>query len=126
VSHVVAIIATSEVGSRDATEFLRALAALAAFEVRVVIAEIGEGRGALDGGEWTADGEHYARALRDEGVAVLAADALPRALSEASAVFVLPDPARPGDPAVLTLALGTVPTPDQMKALGGAGQVRLE
>lgn len=125
---IVGVVATGGLESRDATEFLRTLAAFVALELPVRVFEVGAGVGALsgEGRDLEPDGEHYLGALRDEGVAIESRDGLARALATARAVMVLADPARPGTPAVLALTRGRAPTTEQLDALGTAGQVRLD
>lgn len=124
---IVGVIATAALDSRDATEFLRTLAAFVALDLPVRVFEVGPGVGALsgEGRDLEPDGEHYLGALREEGVAVEPGDGLARALAAARAVMVLADPARAGVPAVLTLRRGSPPTAAEMDALVSAGQVRL-
>ncbi len=125
---IVGVVATGALDSRDATEFLRTLAAFVALEQRVRVFEVGPGVGALsaDGRDLEPDGEHYLGALRDEGVAIEPAGALGPAIAAARAVLVLADPARAGTPAVLTLTRGRAPTAADVEALVSAGQVRLD
>jgi hypothetical protein len=124
---IVGLVATAEMESRDATEFLRTLAAFVALEVPVRVFEVGPGHGALSSNvrDLSPDGEHYLRALHDEGVAIEAEAALAAALPAARAVLVFADPERPGVPEVLTLPRGRPPTAELWKSLATAGQVRL-
>lgn len=125
---IVGVIATAALESRDATEFLRTLAAFVALDLPVRVFEVGRGVGALsgEGRDLEPDGEHYLGALREEGVAVESGDGLARALAAARAVMVLADPARAGVPAVLTLRRGRTPSASELDALVSAGQVRLD
>lgn len=124
---VVGVVATAGLDTRDAAEFLRALAALVALDVPVRLFEGGPGAGALTrpDRDLTADGEHYLAALADEGVRPEPEAALPGALAMARSVMVLADPGRPAVPEILDLPAGMTPSPAVMKALWGAGQVRL-
>ncbi|MFO0932467.1 MAG: hypothetical protein U1E39_07125 [Planctomycetota bacterium] len=125
---IVGVVATAALGSRDATEYLRTLAAFVALDLPVRVFEVGPGIGALsgDGRDLEPDGEHYLAALRDEGVAIEPGAGLPAALAAARAVLVFADPARAGVPAVLTLRRGRPPTAADVDALVSAGQVRLD
>lgn len=124
---VVGVVGTAALDTRDATEFLRTLAAFVALETPVRLFEVGPGVGALssDARDLSADGEHYLTALREEGVALETAADLPAALATAHAVVVLADPRRPGVPAILALPRGTAPGVEQLADLLAAGQVRL-
>jgi hypothetical protein len=126
VSAVVAIVAAPRADTPQATEFLRALAALRATDVPVVVHEVGQGAGTLlDGRERTEDGDRYAAALREDAVPVRSLEGLAEAVETARALLVLADPARPGKPEVFAWARGERPTPTQLATMLAAGQVRL-
>ncbi len=98
-NHVLAIVATADVATPEATEFLRVLAALRALDRAVELVETGDGVGALaDEPDLTPDGERYFDALVEDGVVPRAAADLAARIEDASDVLVLADRARTGVP----------------------------
>lgn len=123
---VVAVVAAAALDSSAATEFLRVLAALRALDVPVLLFEAEGGVGALSAqADLDPDGERYFDALREDGVVVHGPAALADALTTASAVVRLADPARTGEPAVFEVPRGRPLDESGMRALLCAGQVRV-
>jgi hypothetical protein len=99
VNHVLAIVATADLATPEATEFLRVLAALRALDRPVELVETGDGVGAFaDDADLTPDGERYFEALVEDGVVPRAAADLEARIEHASDVLVLADRARTGVP----------------------------
>jgi len=126
VSAVVAIVAAPRADTPEATEFLRALAALRALDVTVAVHEVAAGVGTFSGiREAAPDGERYLAALVEDGVSVRGLEGLADAVATASALAILADPGRSGVPEVLAWARGERPSAIQLATMLAAGQVRL-
>jgi len=127
VNRVLALVAAPRLDTPEATEFLRTVAALRALDRPVDLAEIGRGVGALTKDPvLTPDGDRYLAALAEDGVHPRADLDVSRAVSEAFALLLLPDPVRPGTPAVLRLVRGRALDAAALTALGQAGQVVID
>lgn len=99
VSGVLAIAATADLATPEATEFLRVLAALRALDRNVVLVEAGDGVGTLTGEPaLTVDGARYLEALVEDGVTPLPAGDVAARIEQASDVLVLASPSRTGVP----------------------------
>lgn len=123
-SGVVAVFSTPALDGPDATEALRALAALRAVDVTVVLVGAGPAAGRLDDGDaLSADGERFLAALREDGVPVLGPEALADAVAGADAIVRVADPSRGGVPAVFVWPRGARPAASDVAALLDAGQV---
>ena len=102
VSGVLAIAATADLATPEATEFLRVLAALRALDRGVVLVEAGDGVGTLTGEpELTVDGARYLEALVEDGVTPLPAGDIAARIDEAADVLVLANPSRTGIPSLV-------------------------